>query len=175
MLQSTLRNVVGGGSVGRAIPLDAIAEWDGATYDPKTFPGVRLRLDGCTVQMFKTGKVVVVGAESEDTVYDAMDEIQRKMQKHGIPIGRTTRKIYNVVATACLKHGLDLGQVGRFVPKSMYEPEHFPGVIIRRQFPKCTILLFASGSMVCVGAESADAANAAVNQLHAELAGAGLA
>ena len=175
MLEPTLRNVVGGGSVGRAIPLDAIAEWDGATYDPKTFPGVRLRLDGCTAQMFKTGKVVVVGAKSEGAIYDIMDQILSKMQKHGVPTGRTTRKIYNVVATASLKHGLDLGQVAKFVPKSMYEPEHFPGVIIRRLSPKCTILLFASGSMVCVGAESAEAANAAVNRLHAELAGAGLA
>ena len=175
MIQTVLRNVVGGGSLGQDLPLDSIAKWDGATYNPRLFPAVRLCVAGCTAQVFKTGKVVVVGAKSENAVYDAMDKVLAAIHKHGIPVGHTTREIYNVVATANLENSLDPGDVVRFVPKSMYEPEHFSGVIIRRQFPKCTILLFASGSIVCVGAESAEAAGTAVNQLHAELVGAGLA
>ena len=175
MIQPVLRNVVGGGSLGHTLPLDAIAKWDGATYNPKMFPGVRLRVAGCTAQMFKTGKVVVVGAKSEKAVYHTMDKVLAAIHKHGIPVGRATREIYNVVATASLQNGLDPGAVVRYIPQSMYEPEHFPGVIIRRKLPKCTILLFASGSMVCVGAESAEAAGTAVNQLHEELAKVGLA
>ncbi len=34
----------------------------------------------------------------------------------------------------------------------MYEPEHFPGVICRMKEPKCVLLIFSTGKLVCVGA-----------------------
>lgn len=174
MIRTRLRNVVGGGSAGCPLPLDAIAKWDGAAYNPLLFPGLRLRLGECTVQLFATGKIVVVGATSEDEVYGALERVLGMLRDAGIGANCTDRKIYNIVATADLGNGLDTGLVARSVPKSLYEPEHFPGVIIRRTRPKCTILLFASGSVVCVGAESAGDAEAAVNQMGMDLRESGL-
>lgn len=175
MLEVKLYNVVGGGPVGVPISLDMVAKWDGATYEPQVFPGVRLRLADCTVQLFRTGKIVVVGAKSEDAVYSAMDKTVDRLRGCGIRAAGAVSEIYNVVGTANLGTKLDPSVVVLSVPKSMYEPEHFPGVIIRRQYPRCTILLFASGKIVCVGAKSAKSARDAVNQMHADLVGLGLA
>jgi len=35
----------------------------------------------------------------------------------------------------------------------MYEPEQFPGLIIRMEKPKVVLLFFASGKIVCTGAK----------------------
>ena len=38
-------------------------------------------------------------------------------------------KIENVVASATLKHGIDLRSVARTFPKMKYRPEQFPGFV----------------------------------------------
>lgn len=174
VIKITPCNVVCGGSVGTHMPMDVISGFDGAAYNPQAFPGVRFRLGGCTVLLFGTGKVVVVGAVSQEDAFRAMDLLAEMLAGHGIRTGVMTRKIRNVVATADFGANLDLGLVVRAVRRSLYEPEHFPGVIIRRQDPKCTILLFATGKLVCAGADSVEAASSAANRLYAELGVAGL-
>ena len=174
VIKITPCNVVCGGSVGIPMPLDVISGFDGAAYDPQSFPGVRFRLGGCTVLLFGTGKVVVVGAVSQKCAFGAMDLLVGMLAGRGIRTGNVTRRIRNVVATADFGANLNLALVVRAVSHSLYEPEHFPGVIIRRQDPKCTILLFATGRLVCTGADSVEAASSAANRLYAELGAAGL-
>ena len=173
MIDVSPRNIVCSGSVGAAVPLDTITGFDGAEHDPVAFPGVRFRL-GCTVILFSSGSVVSVGADTERAALGAVDELVCMLRRRGVRTGRITRRICNVVATADLGHTLDLGRVVLSIPRSMYEPEHFPGAVICRLDPKCTILLFASGRLVCVGADSVAGASSAVNGLHADLAAGGL-
>ena len=63
-------------------------------------------------------------------------------------------KIENVVATAALKHGIDLIAVVKAFPEVDYRPEQFPGIIFRLKRPRTTTLIFVSGKMVCTGARS---------------------
>lgn len=175
MIEISPHNVVCGGSVGVKVPLERVARFDGAEYDPTAFPGVQFHLAEATVMVFATGKVVVVGARTEESAFLAMDMLVDLCVKNGVTLGTVTRRTFNVVATAFLGGGIDLGQVVKTTPRSLYEPEHFPGVIIRRDHPKCTVLLFASGKLVCVGANSVDAASSGVNQLYMDLKAAGLA
>ena len=167
-------NVVCGGSVDRPMPLDVISKFEGTSYDPRSFPGVRFRLNDCTVLLFGSGKVVVVGAASQADAFAAMDMLISILSHHNIHTHITYRRVCNVVATADYHIGLDLSVVVRRMHRALYEPEHFPGVIMRRLDPQCTILLFATGKIVCVGTDSARAASAAANQLYAELGEAGL-
>ena len=162
-------NVVCGGSVGVGVPLDIVAGFAGAEYDPGAFPGAKFRLNECTVQIFATGKVTVVGALTKEAAYRAMDMMVGLLADHGVPVGKTTKKVYNVVSTAAFGRDLDLAMVVRAVTHSLYEPDGFPGVIMWRQNPKCTILLFASGKLVCTGAKSVEETSSAVNQLYREL------
>jgi transcription initiation factor TFIID TATA-box-binding protein len=52
------------------------------------------------------------------------------------------------------------------LPRSMYEPEQFPGLIHRMLDPKTVILLFASGKLVCTGAKKETEVYRAVTNLH---------
>lgn len=174
LIDTKARNIVGGGSVGMRIDMGVASQIPHTTYDPTAFPGVRFRLNDTTTLLFDTGKVVIVGATSSEAVYAAMNMLADILKKHNIPIGHTTCKIHNVVATASFGRTIDLARVVINTPHSLYEPEHFPGVIMRRRDPKCTILLFASGKLVCVGANSVEAASAAINTLYTDLVRGGI-
>jgi transcription initiation factor TFIID TATA-box-binding protein len=67
-----------------------------------------------------------------------------------------------------------LEEAARLLPKSMYEPEQFPGLIRRMPDPKTVILLFTSGKLVCTGAKREGDVYRAVNNLHMMLEEKGL-
>ena len=62
-------------------------------------------------------------------------------------------EINNVVATVKLdlSKRLDLIKMTRKAPESEYNPEKFPGLILRIEKPKASFLIFTTGSMVITG------------------------
>jgi transcription initiation factor TFIID TATA-box-binding protein len=62
-------------------------------------------------------------------------------------------EINNVVATVKLEisEKLDLVKIARKAPESEYNPEKFPGLILRLEKPKASFLIFTTGSMVITG------------------------
>lgn len=62
-------------------------------------------------------------------------------------------KIENVVASASVNAEIDLDKVAATLPNAEYEPEQFPGLVLRLEEPKAAILVFSSGKMVCTGAK----------------------
>ena len=169
MIDIKVRNIVCGGSVGTRVSLDQMASLPGATYHPSEFPGVRFRLNDCTVIIFSSGKVVVAGALTTQAADRAVNMLADKLQNIGIRTGEIQCRVCNIVATASLGSTLNLCRISKIIPRSLYEPEHFSGVILRWAQPKCTVLLFATGNLVCVGANSVQGASNAVNQLYSEL------
>ena len=69
---------------------------------------------------------------------------------------------------------IHLEQTARSLPRSMYEPEQFPGVIHRMLDPKTVILIFASGKLVCTGGKTEKDVYRSVNNLHSLLEEKGL-
>ena len=97
----------------------------------------------------------------------AVQEVVRRLKKGGIPIKNDAEiEIQNIVASANLGGKVHLEEAARQLPKSMYEPEQFPGLIHRMADPKTVILLFASGKLVCTGAKRESEVFRAVNNLH---------
>ena len=50
--------------------------------------------------------------------------------------------IVNMVAAASLDHNLDLYSLAVGIPNIEYEPEQFPGAILKIKEPKVSMLLF---------------------------------
>lgn len=67
---------------------------------------------------------------------------------------RPTTKIENIVATVIIDQSLDLNLIESRVPNVSYQPDQFPGLILRLEKPKTTALIFKSGKMVVTGAKS---------------------
>lgn len=106
------------------------------------------------VSIFPSGKMISVGTRSEERARQELLLVAKKLERAKLARINTTPKIENIVATANLSFVLDLEKIS-IETGALYEPEQFPGAILRLSFPKhgikATILLFASGKMVCTG------------------------
>jgi transcription initiation factor TFIID TATA-box-binding protein len=80
-----------------------------------------------------------------------------------------TVTIQNIVSSISLGGRVHLEQAARSLPRSMYEPEQFPGLIHRMLDPKTVILIFTSGKLVCTGAKTEKDVFRSVNNLHSTL------
>ena len=63
-------------------------------------------------------------------------------------------KIVNIVASASLEHDVPLIKLAETLPNTEYNPEQFPGLVLRIREPKTSALVFSSGRIVCTGARS---------------------
>lgn len=79
------------------------------------------------------------------------------------PGGKIPFKIENIVASANLALELDLYAIAREVDNVEYEPEQFPGAILKLKVPKTSLLLFKNGKLICTGAKSAEEVERAID------------
>ncbi len=66
----------------------------------------------------------------------------------------STYKIQNIVATASLGKPVPLTKLARTQPNTEYNPQTFPGLVLRVKEPKSAVLVFSSGNLVCTGTKS---------------------
>ncbi len=67
---------------------------------------------------------------------------------------KTSLKIQNIVATTSLGKEIPLTKLAKTIITTTYNPETFPGLILRVKKPKSAVLVFASGNLVCTGTKS---------------------
>ncbi|OGI12502.1 TATA-box-binding protein [Candidatus Micrarchaeota archaeon RBG_16_36_9] len=63
-------------------------------------------------------------------------------------------KIENVVASASLGVPVKLQKIVSNLDDVEYEPDQFPGLVMRLKDPKAAALIFSSGKVVCTGSKS---------------------
>ena len=174
----SIQNVVASASVDQRFDLNAITKnFLDVEYHPGVFPGLVFRLkDPKTATLiFSSGKMVCTGAKSEGLARRAVKDVVRRLREGGVPVkGEAEVTIQNIVASANLGGKIDLEEAATQLPKSMYEPEQFPGIFHRMSDPKTVILIFSSGKLVCTGAKREGEVYRAVESLHATLEQKGL-
>lgn len=69
-------------------------------------------------------------------------------------VGKTSLKVQNIVATASLGKDVSLTKLARTNPNTEYNPDTFPGLVLRIKKPKSAVLVFSSGNLVCTGTKS---------------------
>ncbi len=74
-------------------------------------------------------------------------------------------KIQNVVTSATLNEKIDLERIATAVEDIEYEPEQFPGLVLRLDDPKTATLVFGSGKLVCTGAKSPEESRRAIYKI----------
>ncbi len=67
---------------------------------------------------------------------------------------QTKIKIQNIVISTSLEHDIPLIKLAEVLPNTEYNPEQFPGLVMRIKNPKTSALIFSSGKVVCTGAKS---------------------
>jgi len=171
-------NVVASATIDQELNLNDITKkFPDTEWHPEQFPGLVFRLKNpkTATLIFRTGKMVCTGSKSSDLARKAVKIVVDKLRKGGIKIKKdATVTIQNIVSSINLGGKISLEKAARTLPRSMYEPEQFPGVIHRMIEPKTVILIFASGKLVCTGAKTEKDVFRSVNNLHSLLEEKGL-
>lgn len=82
---------------------------------------------------------------------------------------KTDLKIQNIVATTSLGVDVPLQKLVRSQANTEYNPEQFPGLVLRIKKPKSAVLVFSSGNLVCTGTKSTMQVNEVIAQVIKQL------
>ena len=74
-------------------------------------------------------------------------------------------EVVNLVVTSDLKHTLNLETIASTLSNTEYNPEQFPGLVMRIRTPKTAVLLFSSGKIVCTGSRSLSKAEESIQNV----------
>ena len=81
----------------------------------------------------------------------------------------TKLKVQNIVATTSLEKEISLTKLARTQPNTEYNPDTFPGLVLRVKEPKSAVLVFSSGNLVCTGTKSVSQVRDVVSQVIKQL------
>ncbi len=78
--------------------------------------------------------------------------------------------VQNIVATASLGKEVSLTKLAKTQSNTEYNPEQFPGLVLRIKKPKSAVLVFSSGNLVCTGTKSIAQVKEVIAQVIKQLA-----
>ncbi|HLC65046.1 MAG TPA: TATA-box-binding protein [Candidatus Nanoarchaeia archaeon] len=74
-------------------------------------------------------------------------------------------EVVNIVVSTSLEHDIPLEKMAATLSNTEYNPEQFPGLVLRIKEPKTSALIFSSGNVVCTGARSMDKVEEAIKKI----------
>ena len=147
-------NIVVTADLKQRVDLRSVAKLKYVIYDFEIYRGLAAYLktpdmDG-KVSVFSSGKLISVGTRKYDQARKDLQHTADVLSENGLidPI-QVTPRMRNIVATLVLPRTIDLELLSHL--PVIYEPEQFPGAILKLAEPKATVLIFASGKMVITG------------------------
>ena len=166
-----IENIVASAKVADTLDLIQISEQVAfAEYNKKRFPGVVIRINDpkLAILMFGSGKVVLTGAKSIDSLDKGLDYLSTKLRLLNIALyDNLEYKVQNIVTSADLGATINLNKiaVGFNLEQIEYEPEQFPGLVYRMSDPKVVVLIFGSGKLIITGGKTEEDAKHAVQNI----------
>lgn len=178
-IEHEIVNVVGCGGLATNIDLPALADdLDFPTVEPEPSRGKLLaRTDDALTIIWNSGVYTVRGVDTipkcrsvDRRLRAALADLDPQLVEDAQPFS-----IKNVVAVGDLERHVNLtaANIALGLESCEYEPEQFAGLVWRTD--SATLMLFANGRVISVGATSVDAATTAIYDLQRALDDAGLA
>jgi len=124
-------------------------------YNPKKFAAATARIvePRTTALCFASGNMVCTGAKNESLARLAARKYVYVLQKSGFDVQFHDFKIQNLVASTDVGGLLKLDEMATaYGACAGYEPDMFPGLVLRLTEPKVVYLCFRSGKVVITGA-----------------------
>jgi transcription initiation factor TFIID TATA-box-binding protein len=73
--------------------------------------------------------------------------------------------IVNIVISSSLEKDIPLEKMAATLPNTEYNPEQFPGLVLRIKEPKTSALIFSSGKIVCTGARTLEEVDRSIQSI----------
>jgi transcription initiation factor TFIID TATA-box-binding protein len=155
-------------------------------YNPKRFSGLILRMHNplATSLIFSNGKIIVLGAKTEEDSKKACDKIGKIIKSLNYPVKLTNFKIQNIVGSCDVRFQINLYKLNSKIKEHVkssrvaFEPEIFPGLIYRlipnksqnnennEKSPNIAFLIFNSGKIVITGGKNRNQIYEAFNKVY---------
>jgi len=104
--------------------------------------------------IFSSGKIICTGAKSPAAIDLAKERLIKKFEEVGMVIKEPPDvEVQNIVASSDIGHSVNLDFMAMECENTEYEPEQFPGLILRLRDPRTVMLIFRSGRMIITGAK----------------------
>ena len=166
-----IQNIVATTALEKPIPLLKLARTlPNTEYNPKTFPGLVLRVKEpkSAVLVFSSGNLVCTGTKSVAQVKQVIQEVIKQLRKINVNVTIKPKiTVQNIVASGTINLKLNLNFLALEMENTEYEPEQFPGLVYKLQDgnTKATFLLFSNGKVVCTGTKSEKEVHASLAKL----------
>ena len=170
MVKTVIVNVVATATLDQKLDLYELGKFRGIRHDSNIYGGrvayfKTSNMNG-KVSIFASGKMISIGTKSEKEAFCELGYAKKFLVEKGFtkPV-LIQPKIRNIVVTADLGENVNLEELTKNC-RMIYEPEQFPGGILRIEEPyKTTILIFASGKVVITGLKRSNQIKPTVQKL----------
>jgi transcription initiation factor TFIID TATA-box-binding protein len=149
---------------GRADLIKLTGAVPNSSYSPKTFPAAVVKdyehdKERVSFLVFQSGAVVCTGGKDPGRAKKAAKAFAKALMEKGVvEKGEVEPSVENIVAMFSLGAKVDLERASQALENVMYEPEMFPGMLVR--VGKKAVLVFHSGKGIVAGARSVEEAEA---------------
>lgn len=141
-------------------------------YNPKKFAAATARIVSprTTALCFASGNMVCTGAKNEELARLASRKYVYVLQRCGFNVRFCNFRIQNLVASTDVGALLKLDEMASaFGACCSYEPDMFPGLILRIEQPKVVYLCFRSGKIVITGARNRKAISQSFERVYRDI------
>jgi transcription initiation factor TFIID TATA-box-binding protein len=156
LVKVTIVNVVATAALNQEMDFEELRRYGEIFYDSDVYGGrvayFKTKQMQGRVSIFSSGKMISVGTKSEAQAQKELNLARQFLaEKSLIKEVELEPKTQNIVATADFEQPINLEELAQET-RAIYEPEQFPGAILRQDKPfKTSILIFASGKTVIAG------------------------
>jgi transcription initiation factor TFIID TATA-box-binding protein len=127
----------------------------GASFNPRCFAAVKLRVHGSTHLIFSEGLVVCTGSKSTDSARVACIDTAQLLMRVGIYAHFLRFEVRNVVSTGNTGFDVDLAAIAHTYPiNAHYMPDSFPGLMFRIAQARMVLIVFKSGCCILTGVKT---------------------
>lgn len=147
---------------------DLIKNDKNTEWYPQRFPGFIYRVyHPCksTLLVFRTGNVICTGTRFINDAKRILGSFHNKFKSDPEDVSIPEISVKNLVVQIYFKYRIDVDETINTLPRAIYEPDQFPGIIYRNVDPKAVVLLFVSGKSICVGTDNINLAFNTIFQL----------
>lgn len=165
-----INNIVSSAHLSCNINLKQIAlQVHKTNYNPAKYSGLFMRIKEpkTTAVIFSNGKMICLGAKSEEDSYKACKIYAKIIKKCNYPVVLKEFKIRNIFGTCNVNFKIPLLKLYILIKKELknskfaFEPDNFPGLIyhyledknMHEEKSNIVFLIFASGKVVITGAK----------------------
>jgi transcription initiation factor TFIID TATA-box-binding protein len=91
--------------------------------------------------------------------------VPKKELKPVVEESKISVQVVNIVVSTNLEHDIPLEKMAATLSNTEYNPEQFPGLVIRIKDPKTSALIFSSGKVVCTGAKTIEKVHESIQKI----------